>query len=139
MAKILVFESHKRQMNGPISIICWLYVLHPNPGVRLTTHQLAKYSWASDDPMSTLVNSIHRDSFLYIFSCKHTTSHIIIQEFDMRLFYKPKYIKTDCPNIFYKHSVQGNNPALFILTASKECRPLVYLKEGSHDEVSKAQ
>ena len=62
------------------------------------------------------------------FSYKHTTSHNIIQDFDIQLFYKPKYVKIDFPNIFYKHSVQGHNPTLFTLTASKERRPLVYLK-----------
>ena len=62
-----------------------------------------------------------------------------IQELNVQLFYKPKYMKLHCSNIFYKMFFQGHNSAFFILMASREHRLLVYLKGGSHDGVSKAQ
>ena len=62
-----------------------------------------------------------------------------IQEFNVQLFYIPKYMKLHCSNIFYQNVSQGHNSAFFILTGSKERRLLMYLKGGSHDGVSKAQ
>ena len=62
-----------------------------------------------------------------------------IQEFNVQLFYIPKYMKLYCFNIFYKKVSQGHNPTFVILSTSKERRLLVYLKGGYHDGVSKAQ
>ena len=53
-----------------------------------------------------------------------------IQEFNVQLFYIPKYMKLYCSNIFYKNVSQGHNPTFFILTALKERLLLVYLKGG---------
>ena len=54
-------------------------------------------------------------------------------------FTYPKYMKLYCSNIFLQKAAQGHNPTLFLLTASREHRLLMYLKGGSHDGVSKAQ
>ena len=61
-----------------------------------------------------------------------------IQEFNVTLFYIPKIYKTILFKYILQNASQGHNPASLVLTASMECRLLVYLKGGSHDGVSKA-
>ena len=39
-------------------------------------------------------------------------------------------MKLYCSNIFLQKAAQGHNPTFFLLTASREHRLLVYLKEG---------
>ena len=113
----------------------------PIPGVPLTTRQLAETCRYRVPRYHTHMSHISR-LISILFSHNYPISYNILQEFDVPLFYTftcQIILKLDCSNIFYKNASQSHNPTFFVLTALKEHRLLVYLKEGSHNEVSKAQ